>query len=389
MGTGPSQSTAARNNLDRTPACFLSPTLLLLLLPAPSNASRWWTFDFAFAKICLFIAFPDPLEQSQPRAINGNFSSEVMRLISSCRIVSNILLDWRSGQVSGSCDPEFQYDFNRCQLPSCRQGNSLPNFGWYKKKKNWISNQMGTWGCGVWMCEHVHACECVCLIQPQNHAACEPSSWTGLLERRETPLWCRQLVKPIILGYCLGSLGSYWGISLQTFLSHPNNCRVDQRNRQTGPSRLPCAKETGQVLFSSIWSETKGLPFYRRKKINCCLTTTSPIDLTPPVSLCCFSLLKGTSLPTLPFSVASFPSPVPWLSGSGKMCRSVALLIHFLWLGSDPHPESGGLSLLAFDHSCNLHWWGSETISHFLRQPDPTNLLEGHWVLVSLHHLNP
>lgn len=39
------------------------------------------------------------------------------------------------------------------------------------------------------MCEHVHACECVCLIQPQNHASCEPSSWTGLLERRETPLW--------------------------------------------------------------------------------------------------------------------------------------------------------------------------------------------------------
>ena len=162
MGTGPSQSTAARNNLDRTPASFLSTTLLLLLLPAPSNASRWWTFDFAFAKICLFIAFPDPLEQSQPRAINGNFSSEVMRLISSCRIVSNILLDWRSGQVSGSCDPEFQYDFNRCQLPRCRQGNSLPNFGWYKKKKkNWVSNQMGTWGCVcecVSMCMRVNVC---------------------------------------------------------------------------------------------------------------------------------------------------------------------------------------------------------------------------------------
>ena len=133
----------------------------------------------------------------------------------------------------------------------------------------------------------------------------------------------------------------------------------------------------------------RGFLFIGEKKINCCLTTTSPIDLTPPVSLCCFSLLKGTSLPTLPFSMASFPSPVPWLSGSGKMWRSAALLIQFLWLGSDPHPESGGLSLFAFDHSCNLHWWSSETICYFPRQSDPTNLLEGHWVLVSLYHLNP
>ena len=71
----------------------------------------------------------------------------------------------------------------------------------------------------------------------------------------------------------------------------------------------------------------RGFLFIGEKKINCCLTTTSPINLTPPVSLCCFSLLKGTSLPTLPFSMASFPSPVPWLSGSGKMCQSAALLI--------------------------------------------------------------
>ena len=63
--------------------------------------------------------------------------------------------------MSGSCDPEFQYDFNRCQLPRCRQGNSLPNFGWYKKKKNWVSNQMGTWGCVcecVSMCMRVNVC---------------------------------------------------------------------------------------------------------------------------------------------------------------------------------------------------------------------------------------
>lgn len=48
---------------------------------------------------------------------------------------------------------------------------------------------MGTWGC-VCMCEHVHACECVCLIQPHNHASCEPSSLGQACWREgEIPLW--------------------------------------------------------------------------------------------------------------------------------------------------------------------------------------------------------
>lgn len=74
----------------------------------------------------------------------------------------------------------------------------------------------------------------------------------------------------------------------------------------------------------------RGFLFIGEKK-NCCLTTTSPIDLTPPVSLCCFSLLKGTSLPTLPFSMASFPS----LSPDSVALEKCADLLHCSYIFSD------------------------------------------------------